>query len=557
MRTAACLLAPIVSACALFVVPPASGAPGDVKAEFDLPCRYPAGLATDGQKLYVLDWREARIFELTPAAGAAGFASLQVRALEAPTLKPQGLTWGGGRLYVSDDHTGFVYAVDPATGASDNSFAAPGEQAAGLAWADGALFILERKSGKIYKVMPEDGTILKPFGMPDPGCASMTYDGRHLWVANRVKDELYLVDPDNGCVLGIVKSPGPYAAGLAWLDGYLWNADFQTRKLYEIVINDKPMYKTYDAREARVEFVWSLYNYGPGQVQNLTVNLALPEELPNQQLLSAPEFSQPLTKKAADRWGQPCALFDIGTLSAGRKTSVTYKLNARISAIRYLILPENTGTVEDIPADIRNQYTVDGSRLLIKSPFIQKTVKEIVGDEKNTYWMARKIYNYVIEHLTYEMAGGWDIPEVVLKRGLGSCSEYTYSFIALCRAAGIPARYQGSVVVRGDDASVDEAFHRWAEIYLPNYGWVPVDANRGDATLPADQARGFGELANRFLITTRDGGDSEYLHWGYNAYAHYGTTGYCKIEEENLALWEPLKPTGTATQPAGDSGRQP
>ena len=44
------------------------------------------------------------------------------------------------------------------------------------------------------------------------------------------------------------------------------------------------------------------------------------------------------------------------------------------------------------------------------------------------------------------------------------------------------------IVVRGDDASIDEAFHRWAQIYLPHYGWVPVDANRGDKPSPADQA---------------------------------------------------------------------
>ncbi len=83
-------------------------------------------------------------------------------------------------------------------------------------------------------------------------------------------------------------------------------------------------------------------------------------------------------------------------------------------------------------------------------------------------------------------------------------------------------------------------------MYLPNYGWVPVDANRGDKESPADQARGFGELSNRFLITTQGGGDSEYLGWSYNSFARYKVTGYCKIEEDNLGFWEPLE-TGDAT----------
>jgi hypothetical protein len=98
---------------------------------------------------------------------------------------------------------------------------------------------------------------------------------------------------------------------------------------------------------------------------------------------------------------------------------------------------------------------------------------------------------------------------------------------------------------------MDDAFHRWAEIYLPNYGWVPVDASRGAKT-PADQAHGIGELSNRYLITTQGGGDSEYLWWGYNAYAKYKTTGYAKVEEDNYGLWEPLTPAEKPV-PAGET----
>jgi hypothetical protein len=248
-----------------------------------------------------------------------------------------------------------------------------------------------------------------------------------------------------------------------------------------------------------------------------------------------------------DSWGQRCATFALGTAKPGEKAEVGYSIDARVSAIRYLIRPEKTGKLTDIPKDIRKTYLADGVRYRVSSPFIQDTVKQIVGDEKNPYWVMRKIYDFVIGKLEYEMAGGWDVPEVVLTRGKGSCSEYTYSFVALCRAAGLPARYQGSVVVRGDDASIDEAFHRWAQVYLPHYGWVPVDANRGDSDSPVGQAKGIGELANRFLITTHSGGDSEYLDWGYNSYSTYKMNGRCKVEEENLGFWEPLTEGGAAT----------
>jgi hypothetical protein len=397
-------------------------------------------------------------------------------------------------------------------------------------------------------VLPEDGTILGYFDAPERSCRHLAYDGRYLWVSDRIKNELYMLDPDREKVIAILAAPGPYPAGITWLDGRLWNIDFQTHKLYQLQITEGPLYKLSDTRRARVEYLWALSNYGPGDVTDLTLNVAIPMELPNQKLLSAVEFSRPPSMKVRDRWGQECATFELGGVAAGVKAALTFNVKAEVSAIRYLILPERTGTLDDIPADIRQHYTVDGSRYRLDSPYIQELVHKIVGEERNPYWIARKIYDHIIDKLKYEMIGGWDIPEVVLKRGSGSCSEYTYTFVALCRAAGLPARYQGSIVVRGDDASIDEAFHRWAQIYLPNYGWVPVDANRGDAESPADQARGIGELSNRFLITTQGGGDSEYLRWGYNSYAHYQTTGYCRIEQDNFGFWEPLEPATESSQ---------
>jgi len=509
-------------------------APGDVKTSFDSPCRYPAGLTSDGRSLYLVDWREARLYCINPAEGTP------VWVRDLPTLRPRGVACGNAAFFISDDRTGLIEVVDAHSGMVEGVFAAPGPEPAGLCWADGVLWVLERRTRKVYRVDPQDGTILSDFALPEAQCEYLAHDGRYAWLSNRVKDELYLVDPATGVVLGILPAPGPYAAGLAWHDGLLWNVDFQTRRLYQLVIFDEPMYRLSDRRLARCEYYWALYNYGPGQVRDLIVNIALPHELPGQKLLSEPKFATAWQEEQIDRWGQRCRRFCTERLRPHEKFAVSYCVDVELSAIRYLLIPECVGTLDEIAEEIRKQYTADGPRYQIHSEFMQETVRKVVGDERNAFWVARKIYNYVIDRLEYEMAGGWDVPEVVLKRGRGSCSEYTFAFIALCRAAGLPARYQGSVVVRGDDASVDEAFHRWAEVYFPNYGWVPVDANRGDSASPVEQARGFGELSNRFLITTIGGGDSELLRWSYNADARYRLEGYCRVEEENFGCWEPL-----------------
>jgi hypothetical protein len=127
----------------------------------------------------------------------------------------------------------------------------------------------------------------------------------------------------------------------------------------------------------------------------------------------------------------------------------------------------------------------------------------------------------------------------------------------MCRAAGLPARYVGSIVVRGDDASYDDVFHRWVEIYLPNHGWLPVDPSGGDSDSPARRANSFGFLNNRYLITTIGGGGSRYLGWGYNADEKWTSEGRCKIVVEYYGEWTPLSETEeqTSSGPGAGSGK--
>jgi hypothetical protein len=110
----------------------------------------------------------------------------------------------------------------------------------------------------------------------------------------------------------------------------------------------------------------------------------------------------------------------------------------------------------------------------------------------------------------------------------------------MCHAAGLPARYAGSVVIRGDDASRDDVFHRWVEVYLPNFGWVMVDPSGGDSAVPIDQAKMFGGLDNRFLITTLGAGDSKYLGWDYNSNAAWTAEGRVKLMQKKVGDWVPL-----------------
>ncbi|MFP4527335.1 MAG: transglutaminase domain-containing protein, partial [Candidatus Kapaibacterium sp.] len=92
-----------------------------------------------------------------------------------------------------------------------------------------------------------------------------------------------------------------------------------------------------------------------------------------------------------------------------------------------------------------------------------------------------------------------------------------------------------------DDASYDDVFHRWAEVYLPGYGWVPMDPSGGDNEWPRDQANYIGHLSNRYLITTQSGGGSMSMEWTYNSNSSWTTEPQTYVVFDKFADWEPVK----------------
>lgn len=69
-------------------------------------------------------------------------------------------------------------------------------------------------------------------------------------------------------------------------------------------------------------------------------------------------------------------------------------------------------------------------------------------------------------------------PSETLRLGRGACRDLTVLFLAVCRRAGIAARYT-SGYLHLDDEHPDPNLHAWAEVYLPGAGWRGYDPTHG------------------------------------------------------------------------------
>jgi transglutaminase-like putative cysteine protease len=507
--------------------------PGDVIDSIPAPGTCPTGLAWDGNFLWVADRKTDTLYQVDPADGSIR------KSIPSPAFWPMGLTWDGAFLWNADIGEEVLYKIDPASGRVVASMPTPCPSPRGLACDKNSLWLCDDTEDKIYQISSEDGTIISSFPAPSSYPTGLTYDGTYLWIADRITDEIYMVAPDRGDIIVILDSIAPYIRGLAWDGQYLWANDYQTDKIYKLKIIDEEYCSTKNERTTVMEYTHEFRNYGPGIVTNLDIYVAVPQNLNNQKIIADIAYNPQPRRFLVDQYGQTVAHYQFSPVIPPNAIQVSMKVHAKIFETRYYIFPQRVGGLNTIPKEIILHYLSDGSKYCIHDPIIQEAVWEAVGDEKNPYWIARNIFKYVIEHIEYERIRGWDAAPAVLERGTGSCSEYTCVFIAMCRAAGLPARYAGAVSLRGDEASLDNVFHRWAEVYLPHHGWIPVDPGRGDSESLRRQATSFGMLYNSLLITTLGGGGSTYLGWDYNSNAEWQFEGRAKVHMERLAEWEP------------------
>lgn len=525
----------ILTLASLTIPIAAQATPGDTIKSVLLPAGSPQGLAWDGESIWTADHRTDWIYKLDAESG-------QVKdSLPTPGYAVRGLTWDGRRLWCVDGEAERIWAINPTGGLVETTIWCPVSSPGDLAWDGEYLWIADDGANQVHKISPRDGTTIHTIKSPAGHPGGLTWDGKYLWVSDRIRDEIYMVTPDRGDVIITLDAPGPYAAGLAWAVEQLWCSDYQSDRAYQLVVADDTPFSRFEPKKQQMKFIHQVRNFGPDSIQELDVWIAIPQNMNNQELLAPVSFDPDPTAVIADRWGQQIAQFHLADLAAGDFVELTMDARATLYANRYFVRPEEVGTLDDIPDEIKSSYLADADKFSMDSEVIQQAVQRAVGDETNPYWIARNIFNYLIDNMEYELAGGWNIAPTVLERGNGSCSEYSFVYIAMCRAAGLPARYVGSLVIRGDDASFDDVFHRWVEVYLPGFGWFPVDPSGGDHEWPYAQARAFGFLNNRFLITTAGGGGSEYLEWGYNANERWTSKGRCKIEVENFGEWSPME----------------
>jgi transglutaminase-like putative cysteine protease len=135
-------------------------------------------------------------------------------------------------------------------------------------------------------------------------------------------------------------------------------------------------------------------------------------------------------------------------------------------------------------------YYLRPTRLLPTDGIVKETAERITRNLQTDTEKAHAVYEWIVEN-TYrnpktQGCGIGDIRFLLESRDLGGkCADLNALYVGLARAAGLPARdvYGIRVAKSGlgykslgaASENVSKAQHCRAEVYLNEYGWVPVD----------------------------------------------------------------------------------
>ena len=160
--------------------------------------------------------------------------------------------------------------------------------------------------------------------------------------------------------------------------------------------------------------------------------------------------------------------------------------------------------------------------------YLAEKARELVGDEDRVLAMVAKLVKWIWGKVDYEVGVGPRYPNETLPptvieegRGRGDCDDQANLLILMLRSLGVPAYLKIALVADfnyGEERRLWEPDmhyyvnflgvnwgHAWAEVYIPPWGWLPVDLTfhlPSDDPLEAIKSSAASEYWARYTIVT-------------------------------------------------------
>jgi transglutaminase-like putative cysteine protease len=205
--------------------------------------------------------------------------------------------------------------------------------------------------------------------------------------------------------------------------------------------------------------------------------------------ISAPGERQTVT----DEHGNRVLMLTLGPEDGGRSISMRFRVERR----------EHGPYAEPDPS-LRPQAFLRPEARVPDAPAFREIAAEVTAGKAGDLARARAIFDHTIETFKYQRYGsGWGQGDALraCDARSGNCSDFHAYFIAVTRAAGIPARFAIGTAIPSerDDGGID-GYHCWAEFFAEGQWW-PVDLSEADKYSPLSTYYFGHQPANRLELS--------------------------------------------------------
>ncbi len=230
------------------------------------------------------------------------------------------------------------------------------------------------------------------------------------------------------------------------------------------------------------------------------------------------------------------SLHRFDNIEKEQKITIQQQYTVERSEIRTDIQAVRIRTKRKNNSRVYQEYTAKDRLLPVHNNEIRKLCKKIVKNERNPYYKARRIYNFLLSDIEFntnlkKRSGRTPLQTITEKKG--DAYDLVLLFCTLARAADVPAIPIAGLFVNDTKKTTP---HWWAEFYIDGFGWIPVDPAMGAGltrnTEITDQKNWyFGNLDAHRVAFSR----------GYNIQSPMIPDGKTLSKEHNyafLSIWE-------------------
>jgi len=201
-------------------------------------------------------------------------------------------------------------------------------------------------------------------------------------------------------------------------------------------------------------------------------------------------ISHGFTREVIDLDGNRGVIMDVDeTLPPGETLtfSIEFQIESRSQEKPAFSLDEADG-FSVIPSSLVSEYTSHTESFTVDDPVITDLAQRASKGDETVLGTVVNLLDYVTKNTTYCNFETPRYPLDTLSDNLGDCDDQSILLISMARSLGIPAYLKVGIIIHPNIVDSDTSWeghletdadgigwHGWAMIYIPPWGWVPVD----------------------------------------------------------------------------------